>query len=112
MTSNHKRIKLTDFGLSKAAGPDASKIPSIKSGDVAGTLLWMAPEVLNGEHHQAKPADVYSYAMVLVELVTGDIPWPELKENNLGIYGRIYDKEVRYYMLFTNVLYLSKYYCN
>lgn len=39
-----------------------------------GTPEWMAPEVLRCEA-VAEPADVYSYGVVLWELITGRAPW-------------------------------------
>ena len=93
--SDHENIKITDFGLSKIARADANTISSV-TGDGGGSKPWMAPEVLNEERFKAKPADVYSYAMVLVELVSGDIPWAELiKRNPIAIYGKVLFKEVR-----------------
>ncbi len=40
----------------------------------AGTMLWMAPEVIE-EHPYDGKADVYSYAMVLFELVSKTLPF-------------------------------------
>ena len=49
----------------------------------AGTLLWMAPEVLDGRYGRATyglPADVYSFGMVLFELLTNALPWADQPE--------------------------------
>lgn len=40
----------------------------------AGSVLWMAPEVINGEIFNEK-IDVYSYAMCLVEVIARKLPW-------------------------------------
>ena len=38
-----------------------------------GSVLWMAPEILTGETYNEK-VDVFSYAMVLVELISCKLP--------------------------------------
>ena len=38
-----------------------------------GSVLWMAPEILTGETYNEK-VDVFSYAMVLVELISYKLP--------------------------------------
>ena len=44
----------------------------------AGTVGYRAPEVLRGEAC-AEASDVYSYGVVLWEMVTGTIPWRGLE---------------------------------
>jgi serine/threonine protein kinase len=41
----------------------------------AGTLLWMSPEVFFGQEYNEK-CDVYSFGMVLYEMITGEYPYP------------------------------------
>ena len=42
-----------------------------------GTPHWMAPEVLRSEHIDEK-ADVYSFGVILWEILTGKIPWEDM----------------------------------
>jgi eukaryotic-like serine/threonine-protein kinase len=61
--------KLTDFGVARVVGADSLTI----TGDVIGTLAYMAPEQADG--HEAGPAaDLYSLALVLYEALTGVNP--------------------------------------
>ena len=61
------RVKISDFGLSK------SKFAAAVSASGQGTPGWLAPEVLRSEKHDEK-ADVYSYGVLLWEILTGQIP--------------------------------------
>jgi hypothetical protein len=63
------RAKLTDFGVAHIIGGDALT----RTGDVIGTLAYMAPEQADGE--EAGPeADLYALALVLYEALTGVNP--------------------------------------
>ena len=39
-----------------------------------GTVQWMAPEVLANQRY-AEPADVYSFGIILWEMLTGECPY-------------------------------------
>ncbi|CAL9179574.1 unnamed protein product [Musa hybrid cultivar] len=62
-------VKVGDFGLSRLKH---ETYLTTKSGK--GTPQWMAPEVLRNERSDEK-SDVYSYGVILWELVTEKIPW-------------------------------------
>ena len=61
--------KLTDFGIAHLAVGD----PLTRTGDVVGTLAYMAPEQAEGER-VTEAADVYSLALMLYEGWTGVNP--------------------------------------
>ncbi len=61
--------KLTDFGGARLAGEDALT----RTGDVLGTLAYMAPEQSEGEE-AGEAADLYSLALVLYEALCGVNP--------------------------------------
>lgn len=61
--------KLTDFGGARLSGQDVLT----RTGDVLGTLAYMAPEQSEGRG-TAEPADLYSLALVLYEALCGVNP--------------------------------------
>ncbi|KAL6226206.1 hypothetical protein ACLB2K_000169 [Fragaria x ananassa] len=62
-----------DLGLSKV------KCQTLISGGVRGTLPWMAPELLNGSSSLvSEKVDVFSFGIVLWELLTGEEPYGDL----------------------------------
>jgi len=58
--------KLTDFGGARLTGEDALT----RTGDVLGTLAYMAPEQSEGKQ-AAEPADLYALALVMYEALAG-----------------------------------------
>ena len=65
--SGHARI--TDFGLT-AVTRNLSSIES-GSGDHNTTMRWIAPEILNKQGSHSKEADIFSFAMVMIEVCCG-----------------------------------------
>jgi predicted Ser/Thr protein kinase len=63
---------LTDFGLAKAA---ASSSGVTRTGEVIGSLDYLAPEQIEGRRVDAR-TDVYALGCVLFQLVTGEVPFP------------------------------------
>jgi hypothetical protein len=61
--------KLTDFGVARMIGDDALTV----TGDVVGTLAYMAPEQADGRS-AGEEADLYALALVLYEALSGVNP--------------------------------------
>lgn len=71
-----RRAVVTDFGLARPTA-DTSGVPVKKSGLIAGTPDYMAPEQLeNGPITAA--ADIYALGVMLFEMVTGSRPFPSV----------------------------------
>jgi serine/threonine protein kinase len=73
-------VKLTDFGLGRAAGDAAmqsiaysASLNDPKARELAGTLDYMPPEVRGGTEADAR-ADIYACGVVLYEMLTGERP--------------------------------------
>jgi hypothetical protein len=65
------RAYLADFGLTKGAGDRGSTL----TGQYLGSLDYTPPEQIRGEH--VGPAgDLYAFAAVLYEALTGEVPFP------------------------------------
>lgn len=65
------RLAIADFGLARALADAAWTEPS---GSVMGTARYASPEQARGQAVDGK-ADVYALGLVLVEAVTGEVPF-------------------------------------
>lgn len=65
------RLRIADFGLARALADAALTEPS---GAVLGTARYASPEQAQGRSLSGR-SDVYSLALVLIEAVTGDVPF-------------------------------------
>jgi len=62
-------MKVADFGLSRFVADDMAHTFTS-----CGTPAWAAPELLRGQQYSFE-ADVYSFAVVLYEMATGEEPF-------------------------------------
>ena len=65
------RLRIGDFGLARAMAEAAWTEPA---GVMLGTMRYASPEQAKGESLTVK-SDIYSLALVLVEAVSGDVPF-------------------------------------
>lgn len=75
LTDNNWHIKIADFDLSRIR--QATLYKNDPSSTLVGTPSWMAPELIQGLKYDEK-VDVYSFGMVLFELMTGEVPFASL----------------------------------
>ena len=70
MISTDGKVKVTDFGIARAASTATSTISS----DVIGSVHYSSPEqVRNG--YVSDRSDIYSLGIVMYEMVTGQVPF-------------------------------------
>src|SRR5205085_3487781 len=79
------KVKLTDVGLARAA----EDLKLTRTGFVAGTPLYMAPEQARGEEVDAR-ADLFSLGSVLYEALTGVPPFDG--KTPLAVLRRVADE--------------------
>lgn len=79
------RVKLTDFGLARAA----EDVKLTRTGFVAGSPLYMAPEQARGEEVDHR-ADLFSLGSVLYEATTGTPPFDG--KTPLAVLRRVADE--------------------
>jgi tetratricopeptide (TPR) repeat protein len=77
LIDEHQTVWITDFGLAKLAGED----DLTASGDVIGTLRYLAPEALKGQTDER--SDVYSLGLTLYEMLTLSPPYGTLSPGEL-----------------------------
>jgi len=77
LIDERETVWVTDFGLAKLTGQD----DLTASGDVIGTLRYLAPEALRGETDGR--GDVYSLGLTLYELLTLTPPFGALSPSEL-----------------------------
>lgn len=88
LVGEHMRVKVADFGASRllqsgrvggaGVGGTADGASSALTGAV-GTPLWMAPELLGQRADYGQEIDIYSYGIVMWELLTRQTPWEHLE---------------------------------
>lgn len=70
--SSSVMCKLSDFGSTR----DVNKFsPELALTRGVGTPIFMAPELLAGKSDYRKSADVYSFAMTMVNVISGRLPF-------------------------------------
>ncbi|XP_063410984.1 mitogen-activated protein kinase kinase kinase 13-like isoform X2 [Mytilus trossulus] len=72
-------VKISDFGTSRTWNEKSTKM------SFAGTVAWMAPEVIRNEPCSEK-VDIWSFGVVLWELLSGEIPYKDVDSSAI-IWG-------------------------
>jgi serine/threonine protein kinase len=67
------RVRLIDFGIARVE--DSRLAPATEIPRGIGTVLYIAPEQLYGQLEQTPAVDIYSFAIVIYEMLTGKLPF-------------------------------------
>jgi predicted Ser/Thr protein kinase len=68
------QVKIADFGLAKLAGREPHELTLTGTGQVMGTLHYMAPEQTEHPQQVDHRADIYSLGVVFYQMLTGELP--------------------------------------
>lgn len=79
LISTNEVVKISDFGTSREWNEISTKM------SFAGTVAWMAPEVIRNEPCSEK-VDIWSYGVVLWEMLTCEIPYKDVDSSAI-IWG-------------------------
>lgn len=77
--------KIIDFGFSKTLHSNVDSISNQSSDGYKGTFLYLAPEIIES-YKYGFPCDVYSFALIVYEIITNDVIFPTINNANLYIY--------------------------
>lgn len=66
------QVKVLDFGVGKAVGPDSTRQDITEAGMLIGTPRYMAPEQWSSDGDISQQTDIYSLGLVIYELLTGE----------------------------------------
>jgi serine/threonine protein kinase len=67
------KAKVLDFGIARVIKETMTKLTGTTA--TSGTLLYMAPEQLQGGIHQDGRVDIWAFGIVLYEMLTGGTPF-------------------------------------
>ncbi len=74
LVDSHYRTKICDFNMSKLIEESTgSSLANIQN------PRWLAPEICEGSDSHSKASDVYSFGIVMWEVLTGEVPWKDSK---------------------------------
>jgi serine/threonine protein kinase/tetratricopeptide (TPR) repeat protein len=85
MLTRTGEVKLTDFGIAKAA--DGTRLT--KAGTAFGSPEYMSPEQCQGDPNLDHRSDIYSLGIVLYQMLTGGVPFT-------GTIGTVVDGHLRH----------------
>ncbi|KAH0793071.1 TKL family protein kinase [Histomonas meleagridis] len=89
LLDDKKQVKICDFGFSRKIEKKAVMTKNI------GTPHWMAPEILNSSGRYDTKVDVYSYGIVLWEILTHKTPYQGIESDAKRIIQEVITNDIR-----------------
>ncbi|KAJ6516320.1 kinase-like domain-containing protein, partial [Mycena sanguinolenta] len=83
-----RRACITDFGLSSIVTELSVRMTFSSRNDRAGTVRYQAPELLKNESSNHYRSDVYAFACVAYEILSGKVPFFEIT-NDVAILLKV-----------------------
>lgn len=77
LLDKHLRIKISDLGLTEEIEGDSQTTKKV------GTLRWMSPEMVSRKCKSLKMSDVFSFGIVMFEIISDRIPYEELDDQDV-----------------------------
>jgi len=72
LCDEHDSLKISDFGMATVFRHQGKERLLERR---CGTMPYIAPEILVRPQYNAEPADIWSCGVVLVAMLTGELPW-------------------------------------
>ncbi|KAJ9111554.1 hypothetical protein QFC20_002527 [Naganishia adeliensis] len=79
LVDNKGGVKISDFGISKKVENNLLSTMRLNRPSLQGSVFWMAPEVVKQTAY-TKKADIWSVGCLVIEMLTGEHPWPDLTQ--------------------------------
>ncbi len=73
LPDRHERARILDFGVCKLDVHDGESLTT--TGEAVGTIAYMAPEQIRGASRVDERADLYAFAMVVFETLSGRLAY-------------------------------------
>jgi serine/threonine protein kinase len=107
LLDEHMSVKVSDFGLTDFKPDQPAENTSNPANNLQfGTTFWLAPEVMqDGQYTEA--ADVYSFGMIIWELFTREIPFPNMNPHQAALAVITEDKRPDVSKIYNIIIYYN-----
>ena len=87
LVDQHDHIYVSDFGLAKSLESD---LGMTRTGQFLGTPRYMSPEQAEIGHVDHR-SDLYTFGLILCEMVTGNLPFEHVESTMQMMYQRVHE---------------------